>query len=147
MPVRWLSAATLLAALGCNGPFGLLPGGRLDGDTRPTPERWDLASDTGTMQLETAPEEPYSVNVNYTLIKGALYVNAGDTETQWAKNIAANPEVRVRIKGTLYSARANRVTDPDEVERFALAWTSLNGFWARDPRKLDEVWIYHVVPR
>jgi hypothetical protein len=74
-------------------------------------------------------------------------VNAGDTETQWAKNIAANPEVRVRVRGTLYSARANRVTDPDEVERFALAWTSLNGFWARDPRKLDEVWIYHVVPR
>lgn len=147
MPVRWLSTAALLAALGCNGPFGLLPGGRLEGDTRPAPTRWDLESDTGTMQLETRPEDPYSVNVNYTLVDGTLYVNAGDTKTQWVQNISANPEVRIRIRGTLYPSRAERVHDRGEVERFAIAWTGLNGFWARDPRKLDEAWIYRIVPR
>ncbi|MGI9590879.1 MAG: nitroreductase/quinone reductase family protein, partial [Myxococcota bacterium] len=100
----------------------------------------------GTTQLETRPDEPYSVNVVFTVVDGALYVNAGDTETQWAKNIAQDPNVRLRIDDALYQLRAERVTDAETVAAFAKAWTSQSLF-RRDPTELDQVFLYRLVPR
>jgi hypothetical protein len=146
MSFRFLASALALAAFGCNGPTGLLPGGRLDGDTRPAPSDWAFAGDYGTMQLETRPEEPYSVNLAYTIVGGTLYVNAGDTETQWVKNIAEDPRVRLRMGRALYDLRAERVTDAAEIAAFAVAWTDQSMF-RRDPTDLDRVWIYRLVFR
>ncbi|MBW2363356.1 MAG: hypothetical protein JRG84_20865 [Deltaproteobacteria bacterium] len=61
-----LSLLVALATSGCNGPFGLLPGGALEGEARPLPPEWSFAGDYGTAQLQTKPEEPYSVNLAYT---------------------------------------------------------------------------------
>ena len=77
MSTRFLGLLLSVAALGCNGPFALLPGGPLDGEAKPAPADWAFAGDYGTVQLETRPEEPYSVNVAYTVLEGRLYVNAG----------------------------------------------------------------------
>jgi hypothetical protein len=131
---------------GCSGPTSLLPGGRLDGDPAPARSDWAFAGEYGTGQLETRPENPYSVNVAFTVLDGQLYINAGGTETQWAINIAENPLVRLRMDGALYDLRAERVTDPAEIEAFAEAWTSQSMF-RRDPSGLDEVWLYRLVPR
>ena len=81
------------------GPLGLLPGGKLDGEVGPMPASWAFAGASGQVQLETRPDDPYSVNVNYTIVDGRLYVNAGNTETAWVKNIEANPNVRLRMEG------------------------------------------------
>ena len=97
MSVRFL--ALLIAAIvtlavtgvGCNGPFALLPGGRLYGEVKAAPSDWAFAGEYGTVQLETHPEDPYSVNIAFTVIEGRLYINAGDTQTRWVKNIAASP--------------------------------------------------------
>jgi hypothetical protein len=113
-----------LAALGCNGPFVLIPGGKLEGEALTVLPAW-TPGDYGTAQLETHPEDPYSVNIAYTILGGQLYINAGDTETQWVKNLTANPAVRLRVDGVLYAARAERVTD--------------------DPAELDRVWLYRFV--
>lgn len=146
MPVRYLTFVSILAALGCNGPFAVLPGGRLSGDVEPSPSDWAFAADYGTIQLETRPEEPYSVNIAYTVIDGSIYINAGDTETQWVKNMAANPLVRMRLEGALYELRAARVSDTAEISLFGKAWTDQSMF-RRDPAKLDVVWIYRLVSR
>jgi len=148
MTVSLRSLALLLscAVCSCNGPMLLLPGGKLAGEAAPAPSDWSFAGEYGTVQLETRPEDPYSVNVAFTVIDGQLYVNAGDTETQWVKNIGANPLVRLRMGGVLYDVRAGRVTDPAEVAAFGAAWTSQSLF-RRDPTRLDEVWLYRLGPR
>lgn len=135
-----------LVLAGCNGPIGLLPGGEIDGESRPAPDRWALEYDAGTAQLETDPSTPYSVNVAYTQLGGSLYVNAGGTRSGWVERIEADPRVRLRIDGVIYELRAERVTDPGEVIAFAEAWTG-QSFFRRDPRGYEEVWIYRLVAR
>ncbi len=150
MSVRLLALLLVLllglAASGCNGPFAVLPGGKLDGEVKPSPSDWAFAGNYGTVQLETRPEAPYSVNIAYTVMAGHLYINAGDTETQWVKNMTASPLVRLRMDGALYELRAERVTDSAEISRFGEAWTSQSVF-RRDPAELAEVWVYRLVAR
>lgn len=137
----------VLAVSGCSGPFGLLPGGLLDGEARSAPGDWGFAGGYGTAQLETQPDDPYSVNLAFTVLDGRLYINAGDTETQWVKNMTADPLVRLRIEGTIYLLRAERVTDRAEIATFGKVWASQSRF-LRDPAELeDEVWVYRLVAR
>jgi len=143
--VRPLVLLLTFATAGCNGPLLLLPGGRLDGNVMPAPSDWVFAGEYGTVQLETRPEAPYSVNVAFTVIDGQLYINAGNTETQWVKNIAESSLVRLRMDGVLYDLRAERVTDSAEVAAFGEAWTSQSVF-RRDPTELEEVWLYRLAP-
>lgn len=146
MGVRTLLLLAVLVASGCDAPFAVFPGGRLEGEVRPAPAAWRGVGDSGTMQLETRPAEPYSVNVAFTVLDGVLYVNAGDTETQWVQNMQADPRVRLRMDGQVHELAAERVTDESEIAAFAEAWTS-QSFFRRDPTGLDEVWIYRLVAR
>jgi hypothetical protein len=143
---RCLLSILTATVIACEGPFVLLPGGELAGEAAPAPADWSFAGDYGTAQLETKPDEPYSVNLAYTIVDGSVYINAGDTETQWVKNIAADPRVRLRVEGVIYELRAERVEEPAEIERFAAAWTSQSVF-RRDPTGLDPVWIYRLRAR
>ncbi len=138
MSVRLLSLLLVIATSGCNGPFMLLPGGGLEGAVKPSPSDWSFVGEYETAQLETQPEDPYSVNIAVTVIEGNLYINAGDTETEWVKNIAANSLVRLRLDDVLYESRAERVTSADTIATFGKVWTSQSMFM-RDPSELDEV--------
>ena len=136
----------LVALGGCRGPFFVFPGGALEGETAPAPGDWSFADHYGMVELETRPEEPYSVNIAYTVLGDTLYINAGDTRTRWVQNMETNPNVRLRLDGTIYALRAERVSDTDEIARFGRAWTDQSMF-RRDPTELDEVWLYRLVPR
>lgn len=133
---------------GCGeGPFVMFPGKALSGEARPVPADWAFAGDYGTVQLETNPREPYSVNIAYTVMDGRVYINAGDTETQWVKHIEVDPSVRLRFDGVLYDLTAVRVRDADTITRFGEAWTAQSMF-RRNPAELeDEVFIYELVER
>ena len=145
-PPAIVCALQVVLLLACSGPFTVFPGGKLDGETKPVPPNWSSAGDHGICQLETNPQAPYSVNIAYTVLDGSLYVNAGDHEARWVKNMAANPEVRLRIDDTLYELRGERVTDEAEIRKFAEAWTGQSMF-RRDPTGYDEVYVYRLVAR
>jgi hypothetical protein len=140
--------AVLLVALslGCNGPLPFVSGGALSGKVATTPAEWSAFPEFAVVQLETRPEDPYSVNIASTLVDGVLYINAGDTETEWVKHMEENPHVRLRNDGVLYELRSERVTDADEISRFGVAWTS-HGVFHRDPSELEEVWVYRLEAR
>lgn len=142
--IRCISLALFLSS-GCGGPFAVLPGGALNGPVEPTPESFAFARDAGTVQLETRPEDPYSVNIACAVVGDALYVSAGANKARWVENMEANPLVRLRIDGAIYELRARRVTDDAEMRAFADEW--IKNSWARDPTKLSEVWVYQLGAR
>jgi hypothetical protein len=77
----------LVFATGC-GPFLLLPGGKLAGTDVPVPADWSLLADTSTVQIETRPEDPYSVNIWAVGMGGSLvYIHAGAKRSTWVVNL------------------------------------------------------------
>lgn len=135
----------VFALWACGGPVATFPGGQLDGPVKPAPESFAFAQDAGTIQLETRPDDPYSVNIACAVVAGDLYISAGDYKARWVENMEANPLVRLRIEGEIYELKANRVTEDDEMQAFATEWTK--NAWARDPTTLDEVWVYRLEAR
>jgi hypothetical protein len=143
--LRVFATLSLFAMLACSGPTAVFPGGALDGPVKPTPESFGFALDAGTIQLETDPEAPYSVNIACAVVGDALYISAGENKAQWVENMEVDPRVRLRIKGDIYELSAHRVTTAVELDAFAEEWTK--NAWARDPRELDEVWVYRLAAR
>ena len=141
-----LLTACLLMLAACDGPFIFMAGGELSGTVSSVPDTWQLEKDSAVAQLETRPEEPYSINFSYVQLNGRFYVYAGDTRTNWVQHIEQNPLVRVRVDATIYPARAVRVTSDDELTEFAAVWTSLSAF-QRNPLSFEEVWLYRLETR
>jgi hypothetical protein len=143
-----LAPALLLAcvALACRDPFVLLPGGKLDGQVRAEAGERPLPDGYGTGQLETRPEDPYSVNLVYTVLDGRIYVNAGDEQRAWTRNLDTDPNVRLRVDDVIYELRAERVTDRAEIAEFGKAWLAQSSF-RQDPASFAQAWVYRLVPR
>ena len=104
--------------------LGPLAGGRLRGDiySGQIPD-WSFTQDVKTIQLETNPEDPHSVNTWCGVYQGALHIPTSlilgtdePSERAWVKNVLADPNVRLRIDGVVYELRAVRVTDKDQLE-------------------------------
>ena len=104
--------ATLLASLcfltACEGPFLLASGGSLEGPTAETPSDWSFSDDVSTVQLETLPSAPYSVNIWAVGLEGHMYVHSGTNRAQWIENMDADPNVRMQIGDAIYALRAER---------------------------------------
>ena len=130
----------------CDGPPHFMSGGELSGVVADVPDIWQLDEISDLAQLETRPEDPYSINLTYVQMDGRFYIYAGDTRTNWVKHIEQNPLVRIRVGDTIYPARAVRVNSDDEIDKFAAIWVSRSGF-SRDPNDFEEVWLYRLVAR
>ncbi len=115
---RVLVSALLLLAC---GPLVSIPGGQLSGTLRPLPMEWAFSDSIKTVQLETRPSDPYSVNVWGVAIGTTFYVASGDSESRWARHIAEDPRVRLRIGKNLYELRAVGTDDPAELDAFLAA--------------------------
>jgi hypothetical protein len=146
----WL-ALTLTLALaaplaGCSGPFLLLPGGALAGATAPAPDEWTFTDAVKTVQLETRPADPYSVNIWATAAGGQLYVHAGASRSAWVEHIEADPAVRLRVDGSIYELAAARVTGQEEFDRFGDAYERKYG---RRPRNENagEAYLFRLAAR
>jgi len=110
------ATALLLLAAGCGGPLLAFPGGALSGEVAPAPENFAFADDT-FLDLETRPDAPYSVELNYTVKNGSLYIDPAEGRA-WLDHIREDPNVRVRLGGRVYPLRAVRVEDATELEGF-----------------------------
>lgn len=116
---RTLLPCTLLAAgvLACGGPLLVFPGGELSGEV--VTERVDDWSfvDARFIDLEVRPADPYSVELNYFVREGRLYVDPAEGR-RWLDYIREDPRVRARFGGEVYPLTAVRVEDPAELEGF-----------------------------
>lgn len=143
-----LFLALLLAAplAGCERPFVLLPGGALEGPTAPAPADWSFTHAVKTIQLESRPAEPYSVNIWAIALGAHLYVHAGANRSAWVEHMEADPNVRVRVGETIYELAAARVQDQGEFDRFADAYEKKYG---RRPRNenVAEAYLFRLGPR
>ncbi len=74
----------------------------------------------GTLQLETRPNAPYSVNVWGTTLDNEFYVACRPT-SRWLPFVRKTPRVRLRIHGVLYELRAIQSTDPILLDRYFAA--------------------------
>jgi hypothetical protein len=134
-----------LLLVGC-GPFLVIPGGELDGAVSPAPSDWSFSDDVNTIQLETRPEDPYSVNIWAVGMGPLLYLHAGANRSTWVENMEANPAVRVRIEDKLYELRASRVGDPDEFARFSDAYEEKYGSRPRN-ENVAEAYLFRLEAR
>ena len=137
-------AALLLTA--CSRPFVLIPGGALVGQSAPAPQSWSFTDAIDTIQLETNPADPYSVNIWVVGMGNALYVHAGANRATWIENMDADPNVRLQAGDTIYELAASRVTSQEEFDRYSAPYEEKYG---NPPRNLNvvEAYLYRLVPR
>jgi hypothetical protein len=143
-----LALALLLAAslAACRGPFLLLPGGALEGKPTPAPADWAFTDAVSTVQIETRPSDPYSVNIWATGLGPAIYLHAGANRATWVENLEADPKLRLRVDDAIYELAAVRVVDQAEFDRFSDAYEKKYG---RRPRNenVTEAYLFRLSPR
>ena len=145
MSARLIAVSCLLLIAGC-GPILLLPGGRLEGATAPTPNDWSFSDEVATVQLETRPEDPYSVNLWAVGMGPLLYVHAGANRSRWVEHLEVNPDVRVRVEDSLYELRASRVDGQQEFTRFSDAYEAKYGSRPRN-ENVAEAYLFRLKAR
>ncbi len=110
-----LTAALLCSCSG--GPLLVFPGGELSGEVvTETPSDWSFVSDR-FVDLETRPGDPYSVELNYFVREGKLYIDPAEGRT-WFGYIRDDPRVRVRFADKIYPLKAVLVGEPGELAGF-----------------------------
>jgi hypothetical protein len=145
-PLLMLIVISIVSAAGCGRPFVLLPGGALEGKPASVPESWAFTDAVQTVQLETRPADPYSVNVWVIAIDPSLYVHAGASRSTWVENMEADPNVRLRVDESIYELSASRVAEQAEFDRFCAAYEKKYG---RRPRNenIAEVYLFRLTAR
>jgi hypothetical protein len=118
MIYRLVGLCLIVLVTGCD-PVFMLPGGKLDGELSAIPNTWAAVDDLKTIQLETHPLDPYSVNVWAIAMGTIVYVHAGASRSTWVENMEIYPNVRIRVGGKLFDLTATRVTSPDEFKDFS----------------------------
>ncbi len=145
-PALFLALVLTAPVAGCGEPFILLPGAALEGSTAPIPEGWSFTDAVKTVQLETLPADPYSVNIWVTAVDQHLYVHAGANRSTWVKNMEADPNVRLRVHDSIYELVASRVDRQEEFDRFGDAYERKYG---RRPRNgnVAEAYLFRLKSR
>ena len=136
----------VLVAAGCEPTF-LFAGGELAGTERPMPSDWGFTEDFGTVQIETRPTDPYSVNVWGVGVNRYFYVAASDaSDATWAQAIEAEPRVRLRVGDDIYRLLAERTEDSQELDDVIDAYIDKYG-GERDRSFIRHAWVFRLGSR
>jgi hypothetical protein len=142
---RCVLLATVVLLLSACGyvPFS---SGKLEGTVTPVPADWSGLAEASIVQLETNPDDPYSVKLWVIGLGSSLYVHAGDNLANWVAYIQQNPDVRLLMDGSIYELRAERVRDAAEFERFSGAYEKKYGSRPRN-ENVAEVYLFRLEAR
>ena len=105
----------------CFKPVAMIPGGKLSGSVKQPPADWSFSVEFEEVQLETRPDDPYSVNLWGVGVGEVFYLAAGSADARWAGYIREDPRVRLRIGEDLYELMATLTEDEVELEAFLSA--------------------------
>lgn len=133
----------LVSIAGCSEPFIVFAGGELSGEERTPPDDWSLLRDEETFQLETRPDDPYSVNIWAVGIGRDAYIGTGPDGTRWSGHIDANPQVRLRVGEVVYPLLARPVTNTDERRAVAHRYAEKYGM-DQDENWLADALVYRL---
>ena len=114
-----ISLACLLAA--CE-PVFMLPGGALSGTVTAAPDDWSFTNTIDTVQIETRPSDPYSVNIWLISLNEAIYIHAGANRATWVEHLESDGTINVRVGEMIYPLHATRVTEQSEFDQFSDAY-------------------------
>ena len=108
---------TAFLAAACGGPLLIIPGGELAGEFVADPVTdWSFATDA-FIDLETRIDDPYSVELNYFVRDGRLYIDPAEGRT-WFEYLRADPRARIRFGDKIYPVTAVLVGKPGELPNF-----------------------------
>jgi hypothetical protein len=141
----WLGALLVAA---CGDPIGPIAGGELDGEVvEAHPADWTFTDEIETIEVETRPDDPYSVTTWCIAHRDGIYVGAeGGKRSRWVRYILEDPRVRLRIAGKLYERRAVQVTDETEFD--AVRERVLAKYdWEPDPDAEADAMLFRFDPR
>lgn len=142
-----LAAITLLLTA-CGDPMGPMPGGKLEGELTTIPDDWSFTASTEDFQLETDPDDPYSVNVWAVDLGSMLYVASGGGETTWSENMQSNGNVVLRDGNNLYALHATQIFDVEELLRVLKRYEEKYDLGEiGDEAEPDEAIVYRLEPR
>lgn len=118
--IRPIGSLVIAAAIlfGCEGgPTLVIPGGQLAGTEVAEPVTdWSFVDDR-FVDLETRPTDPYSVELDYILRDGQLYIDPSEGK-RWLDHIREDDRVRVRFGDRIYRATAVLIGKPGELADF-----------------------------
>jgi len=144
MRMRLLFILILLSTTGCD----LIPfsSGQLEGTLTAPPSDWSEVASADVIQLETQPNDPYSVKL-WVIGKGPdLYVHAGANRANWVEHIDVDPNVRLLIGEALYELQAQRVETQSEFDAFADVYELKYGNRPRN-ENVGEAYLFRLLPR
>lgn len=137
--------SALFALLACD-PVSMIPGGALSGEVEAVPASWAFSDATDTVQLETRPDDPYSVNIWGVGVEEDFYVASAKADNAWARHIGEDDRVRLRIDETIYEMRAEQDDSPETRERFLKAAKAKYDF-EPDPEQASDAILFRLVAR
>jgi len=119
-----LAATATILLCACSEPFIVFAGDALEGEVTDPPGDWSVLDRVNTVQIESQPDDPYSVNIWAVGIGSDVYVATGDDGTNWTEHFDTNRDVRLRVAEQIYALEAFRVHDPAELNRVSEAYVT-----------------------
>jgi hypothetical protein len=150
--------AVMIVLAACE-PQDRRPGTWLSGEVAPPPADWAFVNDQQEVFLETHPWYgiPHSVTVVIAEADGAVFVPSIYAEDapfpgtkRWNANIAANPEVRLKVGDALYEMTARNAADEAEWQAGLDALAAKYNYWRKlkdDPNERPPFAIIRLEPR
>jgi hypothetical protein len=111
---RSLLLVACLLLTGCSEPFIVMSGGALAGEVTDPPVDWSPLNSVEVVQLESNPDDPYSINIWAAALGPNIYVATSADGTNWTEFLDADRDVRLRIEDKIYELEAVPVTDARE---------------------------------
>lgn len=145
---KLLFTLTMATTAGLLTSCDLIPfsSGELSGTLQSIPDSWTNKATAKVIELETNPEDPYSVKLWIIGDNQKLYVHAGANRATWVEHLQQNAKAKVLIDNNLYELVAQRVTKQAEFDQFSALYEVKYG---RRPRNEDvrEAYLFSLTAR